>query len=70
MDELLNARLKVCKKCPLYKEGPFGAVCDSSKYMNEKGDISYIPKDGYIKGCNCILRRKAANPANHCVCGK
>lgn len=70
MDELMSARLAICKKCPLYKDGPFGPICDSSKFMNEAGEISYSPKEGFKRGCNCLLRQKSANPANHCIWNK
>ena len=68
--ELVDKRLEICKVCPLYKETAFRAVCNPKLYINESGETSYIPKEGYKKGCNCILRRKAANPGNHCVIGK
>ena len=68
--ELIEKRLEICKSCPLYKETAFGAVCNPKLYINEAGETSYIPKEGYKKGCNCILRRKAANLGNHCIIGK
>lgn len=68
--ELVEKRIEVCLTCPLYKETAFGAICSPKLYINSEGDVSYIPKEGYKKGCNCILRRKAANPSNHCVIGK
>ena len=68
--ELVDKRLEICKACPLYKDTAFGAVCNPKLYINREREISYIPKEGYKKGCNCILRRKAANPGNHCIIGK
>ena len=68
--ELVDKRLEVCKVCPLYKETAFGAVCNPKLYIKKAGETSYIPKEGNKKGCNCILRRKAANPGNHCIIGK
>ena len=68
--ELVDKRLEVCKACPLYKETASGAVCNPKLYINEEGETSYIPKEGYKKGCNCILRRKASNPGNHCIIRK
>ena len=68
--ELVDKRLEICKACPLYKDTVFGAVCNPKLYINKEGETSYIPKEGYKKGCNCILRRKAANPGNHCIIGK
>ena len=68
--ELVDKRLEICKACPLYKETAFGAVCNPKLYINKAGETSYTPKEGYKKGCNCILRRKASNPGNHCIIGK
>jgi hypothetical protein len=70
MDELLKARLEICKDCPLYKETAFGAICNPNLYMNKDGHVLMHPEEGYIKGCNCVLRMKAANVQSHCVCGK
>ena len=68
--ELVDKRLEICKACHLYKETAFGPVYNPKHHINEEGETSYIPKEGYKKGCNCILRRKAANPGNHCIIGK
>ena len=66
--ELVEKRLEICKKCPLYKEDEFGSVCDSGKYISRDGtDWSYLPKKGYVKGCNCRLEHKAKHPSNHCI---
>ena len=27
-ESLSEQRLKICKTCPLYKEGPIGAICN------------------------------------------
>ena len=35
--ELVEKRLEICKKCPLYKEDEFGSVCDSGKYISRDG---------------------------------
>ena len=68
--EIIDVRLGICKQCPLYKESAFGPVCDSDKYMNNKSEISYISKDGFKRGCGCLIRQKSANPSNHCTFGK
>lgn len=70
MNELVDVRLKICKQCPLYKETSFGPTCDSNKYMDSKSEISYIPKDGFKRGCGCLIKQKSANPSNHCTFGK
>lgn len=65
-------RIKICEKCKLVKMDPtYGPVCDSSKWMNPRtGEISRIPKSGWIRGCGCKIRYKARNPSSRCVCGK
>ena len=34
---ITEQRLAICKACPLYKEGPYGATCNSSKYISPDG---------------------------------
>jgi len=70
MSDLVDARLAICRDCPLYKVGNFGPVCDSKKYINREGDVRWLPKDGYTRGCGCLLKQKAANAANHCIIKK
>lgn len=69
--DLYKARIKVCKKCPLYKVSlKFGEVCNSSLWYNpETEDVSIQQKDGYVNGCGCRLDAKtrlanAICPAN------
>lgn len=31
--------------------------------------ISYLPKAGFYKGCNCVLEIKVNNPSAKCVAG-
>lgn len=65
-------RIKICEKCKMVKMDPtYGPVCDSSKWMNPRtGEISRIPKSGWIRGCGCKLRWRSKNPGAHCVAGK
>lgn len=70
MTELQEARLAICEKCPLYKLGSFGPVCNPDKYINGEGEVSYLPKSGYKKGCGCLLVPKSRNIDNHCAVGK
>ncbi len=65
-------RLKICATCPLVKNDPvYGPVCDSSKWMNpQTGEISRLPKSGWIRGCACRLKWKSKNPTAHCVAKK
>ena len=71
LDELINKRLDVCKVCPLYKDTPNGPVCNPSKYISPDGeDWSYFKKDGWVKGCNCLLKNKTRGLNNKCIVGK
>ena len=71
IEELSAKRIAICRNCPLYKESVLGEVCNSKKYLNpETGESSFFPKDGYVKGCNCLLDKKTKNPASHCVAKK
>lgn len=65
-------RLKICSQCKLMTMYPeYGPRCDSSKYMNKiTGEISRVPKQGWIRGCNCWLKIKTKNPSAKCVAGK
>ncbi len=65
-------RLDICEQCKLVKMDPvYGPICDSSKYMNPAtGEISRLPKAGWIRGCACRLKWKSASPTAHCVAGK
>lgn len=51
-------RLDICEQCKLVKMDPvYGPICDSSKYMNPAtGEISRLPKAGWIRGCACRLK--------------
>ena len=65
-------RLKICEKCKLvYMDPTYGPTCDSSKYINKiTGEISRIPKSGWIRGCGCKLKWKSKDPTAKCVLGK
>ena len=70
MTELQEKRLAICEKCPLYKMGMFGPVCNPDKYMNHEGEIAFLPKAGFKKGCGCLLVPKSKHVDNHCTVGK
>ena len=68
---MLEERLKICQECPLWKETINGPICNPYKWINPKdGKSSYFPKDGYVKGCACLIMLKYKNPQNHCIIGK
>jgi len=70
--ELFKTRMIICKECKLYKaDGVFGAECNSKLYLNPKTDeTSFKPKEGYVKGCSCILRSKTRSLDSHCPAKK
>ena len=68
---MLEKRLEICKQCPLWKETINGPVCNPNKWINPKdGKSSYFPKDGYVKGCGCLLERRVLNSDAKCVANK
>ena len=68
---LAEERLEICRNCPLYKESIDGPICNPRKWINpETGRTSYYPKEGYKRGCACLLDKKVHNPNNHCVANK
>ena len=71
MSSLSETRLAICRTCPLFRKTWEGTHrCDGTKYMNpETKETSYLPKKGYVKGCNCLCEMKANNPSAHCVAG-
>lgn len=78
INELLNnneaiaePRMKICKKCPLYKQTITGPVCNSNAWLNPKtGDFSLDKKDGYVKGCGCRVNAKTRVASAQCPAGK
>ena len=68
---LKEERLAICSRCPLFKKTWDGQHrCDSSKYLSPDGkSVSYLPKTGWVRGCNCLLEVKVTNPSAKCVAG-
>lgn len=70
-EEIRNQRMDICKKCPLFKEGFIGYVCNNNLYLNpETNEISKYKKDGFFKGCGCRLEAKTRNINNRCPINK
>lgn len=45
MDKLVEERLKLCRKCPLYNNG----VCNQRLFYNpQTGDVSSTPKEDIL----------------------
>lgn len=71
-EELYNDRIKICKECKLLKKDEFfGEICNNRLWLNPITDeTSYIPLEGYYKGCGCILQSKGRLPEAVCPAGK
>lgn len=67
---LSEARLKICKECPIYST-KLGGICNSKLYLNpDTGDVSTIKKDGYVKGCGCSIPAKTSLVSSECPANK
>ena len=70
-DAIASPRLKICKKCPLFKQTVTGYICNSNAWLDPKtGDFSLDKKDGYVKGCGCRLNAKTRVSDAVCPAGK
>lgn len=70
MEKFIEDRIEICKSCPIMRMTEFGMKCDERKYISPDGtQSSFFKKDGWKKGCGCILSHRAANINNHCVIG-
>lgn len=67
-EDLSQSRLKICYSCPLYtKDGR----CNNKLWLNvNTGDVSTEQKEGYKRGCACILKSKTRVPSAHCPVNK
>lgn len=71
MEDLVQKRLEICKKCPIMRMTEFGMKCDDRKWISPDGtQASFFKRDGWKRGCGCFLNSKTRNPANRCICGK
>ena len=71
-EEILSEkRMHICRKCPLILDPMFGPMCNSKKYLNvDTGKTSYIPQEGFKKGCGCRLSAKTRVKDSKCPLGK
>ena len=68
--DIAQTRINICKVCPIYST-KFGGICNNKLYLNpENNDVSFAPKEGYVRGCACRVQAKASIPSEHCVAGK
>lgn len=67
--EDIEKRYEICRKCPICNQEK--GLCSAELYLNpETNDISIIPKEGYIKGCGCIVEMKIKKEKSKCPAGK
>lgn len=65
----IEERTKICGRCAICDVGAW--VCKGSLYVNpDTNGVSIEPKEGYIKGCGCVLARKIPNKSKKCPAGK
>jgi hypothetical protein len=66
---MIEHRSNICKKCPICDLDKW--VCSSKLYLNpDTNEVSNKEKQGYIKGCGCLLKMKIPNINKHCPTGK
>lgn len=70
--ELFKERIKICKECKLYKEhSTFGMICNNRLYLNPNtNEISKSAKNGFKKGCGCLLASKTRVISAKCPINK
>jgi hypothetical protein len=68
--DLSQTRLEICMQCPICLMTALGPVCDRTKYINEKDEVSNEPKIGFIRGCGCRLEAKVTIKRDHCIRAK
>lgn len=62
-------REEICQKCKIYN--PSEDRCNGQLYLNPTtNEFSTYPREGFIRGCNCLLDGKRKNPNKHCIAGK
>ena len=69
-EDLAEKRLQICYSCPLYST-KFGGKCNNKLWLNPiTGDVNVEQKDGYVKGCGCIILSKVRATNAHCPADK
>lgn len=69
-EDIKEKRIKICLKCPLYKD-MLGGICNSKLWLNPKtGDVSTEQKDDYYRGCGCRLQAKTTLATATCPAKK
>ena len=56
---LSDARMTICKSCPLFKRTKFGPICNPNLYLNPiTNETNHIGGINFEKGCGCRLNAK------------
>lgn len=72
-DELSEARLAICKNCPLFNpDHPIkGLECNPKLWLNpDTGEVSESYQEGMKNGCGCRLAAKTRVDDAKCPLGK
>lgn len=70
MEKFAEERLEICRNCPIMRMTEYGMKCDDRKWISPDGkEGSFFKRDGWKKGCGCMLQYKVKNQTNHCVAG-
>ena len=65
-EQISKVRMDICRKCPLFLN-ELGGICNPRLYLNGlTDDVSTKKKDGYEKGCGCMLSKKTRLSSASC----
>ena len=65
--DLYRERIQICRSCKLITTSVFGEICNNKLWLNpETDETSNFYKDGYKKGCGCVLSSKTRVKEAHC----
>lgn len=71
IEQASKERMDICKDCPLITDSSIGKVCNSKLYVNPITDeTSKFPKEGYYRGCGCVLTAKTSCLSCSCPANK
>lgn len=65
----IKSRKEICEACPIFN--PLNGLCNPKLWLNpETNEVSNTKKEGFVRGCGCLVYIKMKNLANHCVAQK
>ncbi len=69
-EEISESRMKICRRCPLFKD-TVGGICNSRLWLNPiTGEVKTVAASGFYKGCGCVLKSKTRAPYAKCPAKK